>query len=51
MTIGIALFIRPPVMQLILMFGVFLHQPDYRFCAIAAIVLTIVAVAWAVGAA
>ena len=50
-TIGIALFILPPVMQLILMFGVFLHQRDYRVSAITAIVLTIVAVTWAIGAA
>lgn len=50
-TIGIALFILPPVMRLILMFGVFLHHRDYRLSAIAALVLTIVAVAWVAGAA
>ncbi len=50
-TIGIALFILLPVMRLILMLGVFLHQRDYRFSAIAALVLAIVAVGLVVGAA
>ncbi|WP_181309227.1 hypothetical protein [Paraburkholderia sp. BL18I3N2] len=43
MIIRIALFILPPVIRLILMLGVFLHQRDYRFSAIAALVPTIVA--------
>jgi uncharacterized membrane protein len=50
-TIGIALFILLPVMRLILMLGVFLHQRDYRFSAIAALVLVIVAAGLVVGAA
>ena len=48
---GIALFILLPVMRLILMLGVFLQQRDYRFGAIAALVLAIVAAGWVVGAA
>lgn len=51
MTAGIALFILLPIMRLILMLGVFLHQRDYRFGAIAALVLAIVAVGLLVGAA
>jgi uncharacterized membrane protein YhaH (DUF805 family) len=50
-TVGIALFILLPVMRLILMLGVFLHQRDYRFSAIAALVLVIVAAGLVVGAA
>jgi hypothetical protein len=42
MTAGIALFILLPIMRLVLMLGVFLHQRDYRFSAIAALVLMIV---------
>ncbi|CAB3788420.1 DUF1634 domain-containing protein [Paraburkholderia fynbosensis] len=51
MTAGIALFILLPIMRLILMLGVFLHQRDYRFGAIAALVLAIVAAGLLVGAA
>jgi uncharacterized membrane protein len=51
MTAGIALFILLPIMRLILMLGVFLHQRDYRFGAIAALVLAIVATGLLVGAA
>ncbi|WP_233835931.1 DUF1634 domain-containing protein [Paraburkholderia sp. ZP32-5] len=51
MTAGIALFILLPVMRLILMLGVFLRRRDYRFGAIAALVLAIVAVGLMVGAA
>jgi uncharacterized membrane protein len=50
-TAGIALFILLPIMRLILMLGVFVHQRDYRFGAIAALVLAIVAVGLLVGAA
>jgi uncharacterized membrane protein len=50
-TVGIALFILLPVMRLILMLGMFLHQRDYRFSAITALVLVIVAVGLLVGAA
>ncbi|KAA1013214.1 DUF1634 domain-containing protein [Paraburkholderia panacisoli] len=50
-TAGIALFILLPAMRLILMLGVFLHQRDYRFSAIAALVLAIVAAGLLVGAA
>jgi uncharacterized membrane protein YhaH (DUF805 family) len=51
MTAGIALFILLPIMRLILMLGVFLRRRDYRFGAIAALVLAIVAVGLMVGAA
>jgi hypothetical protein len=50
-TAGIALFILLPIMRLILMLGVFVHQRDYRFGAIAALVLAIVAAGLLVGAA
>ncbi|CAE6810681.1 hypothetical protein R75483_05783 [Paraburkholderia domus] len=50
-TVGIALFILLPIMRLILMLGMFLHQRDYRFSAITALVLMIVAVGLVVGAA
>ncbi|MFT4068407.1 DUF1634 domain-containing protein [Paraburkholderia sp.] len=51
MTAGVALFILLPIMRLILMLGVFLRRRDYRFGAIAALVLAIVAVGLVVGAA
>jgi hypothetical protein len=51
MTVGIALFILLPIMRLILMLGVFLHQRDYRFSAIAALVLMIVVAGSMIGAA
>lgn len=44
MTAGVALFILLPIMRLILMLGVFLHQRDYRFSAITGLVLMIVVV-------
>jgi uncharacterized membrane protein len=50
MTTGIAFFILLPVMRLILMLGVFLHQRDYRFSAIAALVLMIVIAGSMIGA-
>ncbi|HTJ94809.1 MAG TPA: DUF1634 domain-containing protein [Pararobbsia sp.] len=50
MTAGIALFIVLPIARLILMLGVFLHQRDYRFSAIAALVLIIVVAGSMVGA-
>ncbi|KFX66648.1 DUF1634 domain-containing protein [Paraburkholderia fungorum] len=50
MTVGIALFILLPIMRLILMLGMFLHQRDYRFSAIAALVLLIVAAGLLAGA-
>ncbi|MEA3083863.1 MAG: hypothetical protein QOC89_1560 [Paraburkholderia sp.] len=50
-TVGIALFILLPIMRLILMLGMFLHQRDYRFSAITALVLAIVAAGLLVGAA
>jgi uncharacterized membrane protein len=49
-TAGIALFILLPVLRLMLMLGVFLHQRDYRFSAITLLVLLIVAAGCAVGA-
>jgi uncharacterized membrane protein len=48
---GIALFILLPIMRLILMIGMFLHQRDYRFSAIAALVLAIVIAGSLLGAA
>lgn len=50
MTAGVALFILLPIMRLILMLGVFLHQRDYRFSAITALVLMIVLVGSMIGA-
>lgn len=50
-TLGIALFILPPVMRLILMLGMCLHQRDDRFSAIATLVPAIVAAGLLVGAA
>jgi nicotinamide riboside transporter PnuC len=50
MTAGIALFILLPIMRLILMLGVFLHQRDYRLSAIAALVLMIVVAGSMIGA-
>ncbi|MFM0156658.1 DUF1634 domain-containing protein [Paraburkholderia sediminicola] len=50
-SVGIALFILLPIMRLILMLGMFLHQRDYRFSAIAALVLVIVAAGLLAGAA
>ncbi|MFL9868132.1 DUF1634 domain-containing protein [Paraburkholderia fungorum] len=50
-TAGIALFILLPVMRLILMLGMFLHQRDYRFGAITAFVLLIVTAGLLAGAA
>lgn len=51
MTTGIALFILLPVARLTLMLGVFLHRRDYRFSAIAALVLTIVIAGSMIGVA
>ncbi|WP_183085145.1 DUF1634 domain-containing protein [Trinickia fusca] len=51
MTAGVALFILLPVMRLILMLSVFLHQRDYRFSAITGLVLMIVVVGSMIGAA
>lgn len=49
-TAGIALFIFLPVLRLMLMLGVFLHQRDYRFSAVTVIVLLIVFAGCAIGA-
>jgi hypothetical protein len=51
MTAGVMLFILLPIMRLILMLGLFLHQRDYRFSAITALVLMIVVVGSMIGAA
>jgi uncharacterized membrane protein len=51
MTAGVTLFILLPIMRLILMLGLFLHQRDYRFSAITALVLMIVVVGSMIGAA
>ena len=49
-TAGIALFILLPVLRLILMLAAFLQQRDYRYSAITALVLLIMAAGCAVGA-
>lgn len=49
-TAGIALFILLPVLRLVLMLGVFLRERDYRFGAIAALVLAIVIAGCVLGA-
>jgi len=49
-TTGIVLFILLPVLRLMLMFGVFLRERDYRFSAIAALVLLIVVTGCVAGA-
>ncbi|MGV2293428.1 DUF1634 domain-containing protein [Trinickia sp. YCB016] len=51
MTAGVALFILLPIMRLVLMLGVFLHQRDYRFSAITGLVLMIVLIGSMLGAA
>ena len=48
-TIGIALFILLPVLRVVLMLIVFLRERDYRFSAIAALVLTILLVGFVLG--
>ena len=48
-TAGIALFILLPVLRVALMLGVFLRRRDYRFSAIAALVLTIIFLGFALG--
>ena len=47
--IGIALFILLPVLRVVLMLIVFLRERDYRFSAIAALVLTILLVGFVLG--
>ena len=41
-SIGVAIFILLPILRLALMLGVYLHQRDYRFSFIVALVLLIV---------
>ncbi|HMJ62328.1 MAG TPA: DUF1634 domain-containing protein [Bryobacteraceae bacterium] len=48
-TIGIALFILLPTLRVLLMLLVFLRERDYRFTAIAALVLAIILLGFAVG--
>jgi len=48
-TIGIALFILLPTLRVLLMLLVFLRECDYRFTAIAALVLAIILLGFAVG--
>ena len=47
--IGIALFLLLPVLRVVLMLIVFLRERDYRFRAIAALVLTILLVGFVLG--
>jgi uncharacterized membrane protein len=49
-TAGIALFILLPVLRLMLMLGVFLHQRDYRFSVVTLLVLLIVFTGCVIGA-
>lgn len=49
-TAGIALFILLPVLRLMLMLGVFLHQRDYPFSAVTMLVLLIVFAGCVIGA-
>jgi uncharacterized membrane protein len=48
-TVGIALFILLPTLRVLLMLLVFLRERDYRFTAIAALVLAIILLGFAVG--
>ena len=48
-TAGIALLILLPVLRVTLMLIVFVHEKDYRFGAIAALVLTIIFLGFALG--
>lgn len=48
-TAGIALFILLPVLRVLLMLIVFVRERDYRFGAIAALVLAIIALGAALG--
>src|SRR6267142_4741041 len=50
-TIGIALLILLPVVRVIVMLIVYLRHRDYRFSAIALLVLTIILLGFAVGLA
>ncbi|BCL77655.1 DUF1634 domain-containing protein [Ktedonobacteria bacterium brp13] len=49
-TVGIAVIIMLPVLRVITMLIAFLHKRDYRFAAIAALVLLILLFAFAIGA-
>lgn len=46
---GIALFILLPVLRVALMLAVFLFERDYRYAAIAALVLTIISLGFVFG--
>ena len=48
-TVGVALFILLPVFRVLIMFLVFLKERDYKFSAIAALVLVILALGVLVG--
>lgn len=48
-TVGIALFILLPVLRVLLMVIVFIRERDYRFAAIAALVLAIIIFGFALG--
>ena len=48
-TIGIAFFLQLPSLRVVLMLIVFLRERDYRFSAIAALVLTIILVGFVLG--
>jgi uncharacterized membrane protein len=48
-TMGIALFILLPIVRVTLMLVVFVHERDYRFIVIAALVLLIILLGFAFG--
>jgi uncharacterized membrane protein len=48
-TLGIALFILLPTLRVLLMLLVFLRERDYRFSAVAALVLAIILLGFALG--
>ena len=48
-TVGIALFILLPTLRVLLMLLVFLRERDYRFTAVAALVLAIILLGFALG--
>lgn len=46
---GIALFILLPIARVVLMLAIFLHERDYAYTAISAVVLVIIGIGFAIG--
>ncbi|PLC49785.1 hypothetical protein CR159_10855 [Pollutimonas subterranea] len=46
---GIALFILLPIARVVLMLAIFLHERDYAYTAISALVLVIIGIGFAIG--